>query len=127
MPIIRVPVAGSEIIASASVFKRRSITIAAGTQSVLNDLGVQVNNLPNAFVYVYQTSGQVGVTFQPFFAVDNTTNALPNWLPATVQQAVFLFVPLFSNFRVVATMLSAQISNQTGQSATFEVVVAASQ
>lgn len=131
MPIVRVPVAGSEIIASAAVFKRKTITLVGGpgliTTSSLNDLGIQVNNLPNAFIYVFQTAGINGSVFTPYFAVDNTTNALPNWLPLTGPQAVFAFVPLFSNFRVVATMLSIEIQNQSGQNATYEVIVAASQ
>lgn len=133
MPIVRVPVAGSEIIASAAVFKRRTLTlpgVAAGADpstSVLLDLGIQVNNLPNAFLYVYQTAGIDGTTFTPFFAVDNTTNAQPNWLPLTGPQAVFASVPLFSNFRVVATMLSLQVENPTNVDATYEIVVAASQ
>ena len=130
MPIVRVPVAGSDIIASASVFKRKTVTLAGGPNSSitsLNDLGIQVNNLPNAFIYVFQTAGIDGSVFTPYFAVDNTTNALPNWLPLTGPQAIFSFVPLFSNFRVVATMLSIEIENQSAQAATYEVIVAASQ
>jgi len=127
MPIVRVPVAGSEIIASASVFKRKTIVLAAGTTLDLNSMGIQVNNLPNAFIYINQTAGVIGSTFTPYFAVDNTTNAVPNWLPLTPPQAVFLLTPLFSNFRVVATMLTVQIENQTAASQTFTVVVAASQ
>lgn len=131
MPIVRVPVAGSEIIASAAVFKRKTVTLAAGqpvsTLSGLNDLGIQVNNLPNAFLYVFQTAGINGSSFVPYFAVDNTTQAIPNWLPLTGPQAIFAFVPLFSNFRVVATMLSVQIENTSNLPATYEIVVAASQ
>ena len=127
MPIVRVPVAGSEIIASASVFKRRTITLAQNSKLSLDTMAVQVNNLPNAFLYVYQTNGINGSSFVPYFAVDNTTNAQPNWLPLTGPQASFVFVPLFSNFRVVATMLTVEIENTSNLGATYEVIVAASQ
>lgn len=132
MPIVRVPVAGSDIFASASVFKRKTLTIPAAAGGVpgsnaLADMAIQCNNLPNAFLYILQTGGLVGCAFIPYFAVDNTTGAQPNWLPLTAGQAIFLNTPLFTNFRVVATMLSVQVSNPTAQAATLEVVVAASQ
>ena len=127
MPIVRVPVAGSDLIASASVFKRKTLVVAANTKSTLADLAIQCNNLPNAFFYLHQTAGVIGANFEPYFAVDNTTNAQPNWLPLTPPQAVFLLTPTFVNIRVVATMLSIQITNQTLNPQTFELVVAASQ
>ena len=127
MPIVRVPVAGSEIIASAAVFKRKTVTVAGGADSVLADLAIQVNNLPNAFFYLHQTAGLVGATFQPYFAVDNTTNAAPNWMVLTPPQAVFLLTPMSVNLRVVATMITVEIKNVTNQAQTFDLVVAASQ
>lgn len=127
MPIVRVPVAGSELVASASVFKRKTLVIPVGATSTLADLAIQCNNLPNAFFYLHQTAGDLGADFVPYFAVDNTTNAQPNWLPLAPPQAVFLLTPTFLNVRVVATMLSIQVANQTAKPQTFELVVAASQ
>ena len=130
MPIVRVPVAGSDLIASASVFKRKTLVVAANTKSTLADLAIQCNNLPNAFFWIRQESGLAGLSFTPVFAVDNTSagpQVIPNWLPLSAPQALFFLQPTFVNQRIVATMLTLQVSNPTGQPATLNVLVAASQ
>ena len=84
MPLVRVPTAGSQIIASATVERRRTLTLAAGASLLVSDMQIQVNNLPNAFLYFYQPAGVNGLAFQPIFAVDNTSAGgvvIPRWLP----------------------------------------------
>ena len=133
MPIVRVPVAGSDIIASASVFKRKTVTLAGGpnaTITSLNDLGIQVNNLPNAFIYVFQTAGIDGSVFTPYFAVDNLNTAGtvgPNWLQLAPSSAIAVGVPAFFNLRIVGNMLTLGIDNPTANNATLQIVVGASQ
>ena len=130
MPIVRIPVAGSELVASASAFKRRVLTVPSQATVTLDDVAIQCNNLPNAFFWIRQESGLAGLSFTPVFAVDNTSagpQVIPNWLPLSAPQALFLLQPTFVNQRIVATMLTLQVSNPTGQPATLNVLVAASQ
>jgi hypothetical protein len=131
MPLVRLPTAGSEIIASAAVTKRRRFTLAGGTQLQLADMELQVNNLPNVFIYIQQPAGGApGLTLTPAFAVDNTVTGgvvAPNWLALSTPQAVFPAVPQFFNFRVIANMITCIVVNTAGVNITFDCVVAASQ
>jgi hypothetical protein len=131
MPVVRVPTAGSEIIASATVTQRRRFTLAGGAQLLTSNMALQVNNLPNVFIYVLQTAGGVpGLTVTPLFAVDNTVTGgavAPYWLELAPAQAIFPAVPQFFNFRVIANMITCSVSNTAGVDITFDCVVAASQ
>ena len=130
MPLVRVPTAGSQIIASATVERRRTLTLAAGASLLVSDMQIQVNNLPNAFLYFYQPAGVNGLAFQPIFAVDNSTAGgvvIPRWLPLAPFQAVFVGVPAFFNFRVIATMLSVNVTYLGAAPISFDCITAASQ
>jgi hypothetical protein len=62
--------------------------------------------------------------------VDKTTSGgavVPSWLPLSAPQALFLLQPVFVAQRIVATMITIQINNPTGQPATVDLIVAASQ
>jgi hypothetical protein len=130
VPIVRIPVAGNELVASASVFRRRVVTVPNQTTLTIEAAAIQCNNLPNAFFWIRQDTGVGGLSFVPLFAVDNTSaggNVVPNWLPLSAPQALFLLQPTFVNQRIVATMLTIQVNNPTGQPATLNLLVAASQ
>ena len=133
MPLVRLPTTGAELVASANVYLRRTVTIVPGTSTnFLQDINLQINNLPNIFVWIRQTGGVMGLSFFPSFAVDNIDVAgvvTPNWLPLTVPQAVFLNQPSFFTFRIVATMLTLGVDYPGGgiANATVEVVIGASQ
>jgi hypothetical protein len=130
VPIVRLPVAGSELVASASSFIRRRITVPNQTTVTVTETQLQCNNLPTAFFWARQEAGIGGVSFVPTFAVDNTTSGgavVPSWLPLSAPQALFLFQPVFVTQRIVATMITIQINNPTGQPATVDLIVAASQ
>lgn len=131
MPLVRTPTAGSEIIASAAVTKRRRFTLAGGAQLQLAEMALQVNNLPNVFIYISQPAGEApGLTLTPAFAVDNTVTGgvvAPNWLALSAPQVVFPGVPQFFNFRVIANMITCTVVNTGGVNSTFDCVVAASQ
>ena len=130
MPTVRIPTAGNELVASAAVTRLRKVTVAAGTTEVLEQLQLQCNNLPNIFVWIYQTSGVAGLVYAPQFAVDNVTSGgvvVPNWLPLTTFQAIFLNTPSFVNLRVIANMITIEIGNPTASDAELQIVLAASQ
>ena len=131
MPLVRIPTTGAQLIASAQVVQRRQLTIAAGAAiSPLQALELQVNNLPNVFIWIEQTAGANGLSFSPYFAVDNTNVAgtvRPNWLQLAPASAIALGVPTFFNLRIVGNMITLGIDNPTGAAATLQVVVGASQ
>ena len=131
MPLVRVTTTGSEIVASAQVSRRLVVTLSEGQTSVLTELGLQVNNLPNAFIWIEQTSGALGAEFSPLFAVDNvwTGTSTPNWKKLTPAQALFPDTPAFFNFRVVANMLTIGITTPALPvgNYVFDCIIAASQ
>jgi hypothetical protein len=131
MPVVSVGTAGSQIIASAQVSKMLTVSLAEGTTSTITDLGIQVNNLPNAFIWINQTGGAAGASFAPMFAVNNIWSgaaSTPNWQKLTPNQALFLSTPAFFNFRVVANMLTISLSTPGFVGTyTFDCIVAASQ
>lgn len=131
MPLVRIPTTGAELLASAQVVKRRQIIIAAAAGIVpLESLELQINNLPHVFVWILQTAGQNGISFSPYFAVDNANTAgavRPNWLQLASASAVGLGVPTFFNLRIVGNMITIGIDNPTAAAATLQVVVGASQ
>ena len=131
MPLVRIPTTGAELVASAQVVRRRTITIAAGAAiTPLPSLQLQINNLPNIFIWMEQTAGANGIAFAPYFAVDNlnTAGAVgPNWLQLAPSSAIAVGVPAFFNLRIVGNMLTLGIDNPTASAATLQVVVGASQ
>jgi hypothetical protein len=131
MPLVRIPTTGSELVASAQVVRRRVITVGAGVGlDPLQTLELQINNLPNIFIWLRQTAGVNGISFSPYFAVDNTNTAgavRPNWLQLAPASAIGLNVPNFFNLRIVGNMITIGIDNPTAAAATLQVVVGASQ
>lgn len=131
MPLVSVGSAGSQIIASAQVSKLLQVSLAENTTSTIADLGIQVNNLPNAFIWISQSAGAAGASFTPMFAVNNVWNgavSAPNWQKLTPNQALFVSTPAFFNFRVVANMLTISLSTPAFVGTyTFDCIIAASQ
>ena len=131
MPLVRVTTTGSQIIASAQVSRRLSVTLTENTTTTISDLGIQVNNLPNVFIYIEQSAGALGANFTPLFAVDNLWNGVvsaPNWLKLTSATAIFPNVPAFFNFRIVANMITLSLQTPAAVgNYTFNCIVAASQ
>jgi hypothetical protein len=131
MPLVRIPTTGAELVASAQVVRRRTITVAAGAAiTPLPALQLQINNLPNIFIWMEQTAGANGIAFSPYFAVDNINVAgavQPNWLQLAPSSAIALGVPTFFNLRIVGNMITLGIDNPTLSAATLQVVVGASQ
>lgn len=131
MPLVRVTTAGSQIIASAQVSRRLTVSLPENSNLTISDLGIQVNNLPNVFIYIEQSAGAVGANFTPLFAVDNLWNGVvsaPNWLKLTTATAIFPNVPAFFNFRIVANMITIALTTPAPVGTyTFNCVVAASQ
>lgn len=131
MPLVSVGSAGSQIIASAQVSKLLQVSLPQNSVTTITDLGIQVNNLPNAFIWINQTGGAVGASFVPLFAVNNVWNgavSAPNWQKLTPNQALFVSTPAFFNFRVVANMLTLSLSTPAFVGTyTFDCIIAASQ
>ena len=131
MPLVRIPTTGAELVASAQVVRRRTITVLAGAAiTPLPALQLQINNLPNIFIWMEQTAGANGIAFAPFFAVDNLNSAgtvVPNWLQLAPSSAIAVGVPAFCNLRIVGNMLTLGIDNPTANNATLQIVVGASQ
>lgn len=132
MPLIRLPTTGSNIVASAQTVLDRTFSLAnSDFATVQAAMQIQCNNLPNAFIWIEQTGGGLGVTFAPQFAVSNITLAgvsVPDLIGLNTPNAVFLNTPAFFNFRVVANVLSvAVICPAAGGPFAIRCVVAASQ
>lgn len=131
MPLVRIPTTGSTLVSSAQVVSRQVFTVAAGAAiSASNTLSIQVNNLPNAFFYLIQQTGANGLSFAPFFAVDNRDVAgavRPNWLQLSPPTALLLTTPAFFNVRLIANMITLGVANPTGVDATLICVIGASQ
>lgn len=133
MPLIRVATTGSQTIASAAIARRFAVTqspnVSDGSSRTTTQL--QINNLPNIFVWIEQTGGLAGSTFSPAFAVDDITSAgtpIPRWRNLTTPQLLVINTPQFFNFRVVANMISVNIITPAGAGAsTFDVIIGASQ
>ena len=132
MPLVRLPTTGSQIVASAQTVLDREFSLANGdVLTVRNAMQIQCNNLPNAFVWIEQTGGGLGLTFAPQFAVSNVTlggAVVPDLLGLNTPNAIFLNTPAFFNFRVVANVLSLEvICPGAGGPFAVRCVVAASQ
>ena len=132
MPLVRLPTSGSSIIASAQTVLDRDFSLANGDfATVQAAMQIQCNNLPNAFIWIEQSAGGLGVTFAPQFAVSNITLAgvvQPDLIGLNTPNAVFLNTPAFFNFRVVANVLSVSvICPAAGGPFAIRCVVAASQ
>ena len=131
MPLVRIPTTGATLVASAQVVRRQVFTVPAGAAiNASNKLALQVNNLPNAFFYLIQTTGANGISFAPFFAVDNTDVAgrvRPNWLQLAPPTGLLLATPSSFTVRLIANMITLGIANPTGAPATITCVIGASQ
>ena len=94
MPLARVPLTGSQDVAMANVSLEKKFTITAGgadTTVTFNELNVQ--GLPSLMYWIRLDTPILGVTWNPVFAVTNTTAGgvtVPNWLNFTNG---FLLVP----------------------------------
>jgi hypothetical protein len=132
MPLVRLPTTGSAIIASAQTVLDRTFSLANGDVLTVNAaMQIQCNNLPNAFIWIEQTGGGLGVTFAPQFAVSNITIGgvvQPDLIALNTPNAIFLNTPAFFNFRVVANVLSVAVQcPAAGGPFAIRTVVAASQ
>tara|TARA_Y100000310_G_scaffold344831_1_gene459843 strand:+ start:2365 stop:2763 length:399 start_codon:yes stop_codon:yes gene_type:complete len=132
MPLVSLSTSGSQIVASAQTVLDRIFTLANGDSTTVSAaMQIQSNNLPNAFVWIEQTAGGLGMTFAPQFAVTNITVAgvsVPDLVALNTPNAIFLNTPAFFNFRVVANVLSLDVvAPPAGGPFTVRCVVAASQ
>ena len=128
MPIVRNVTGGAQVIASAKIARRFTVTVAPGSNSTLFDGQLQVNTQPNCFWYaLLTTAGVAGVTFTPQFAVDNASN-IPQYFNVIPPQVLFANVPFFSLHRIVANMITGIITVPAGAGApaTVQIILASS-
>jgi hypothetical protein len=123
MALISTAIAGVAPVASAYTSQYSSDDVLTNTVSQHNEL--IVNGLPSLFVYIRQTAGPNGCIFHPLFAIQNDAAGLPDWLPFNAG-VVLSNVPVYFNIRASVAVLAAQITNNTGVTCTFDIVVAAS-
>ena len=130
MPIVNNRIGSTQVVASARVARRFPLTVTQGTISIPSLALIQINTLPNCVFYVLLDAGgppPPGVTFQPFFAVDNLNNN-PRLLPVTVPQLLVPGVPLVLSIRLIANVISGVISVPGGGAdALVQIILSASQ
>ena len=131
MPLIRNSIIGAELVASAKVARKFTLTVAQGATSLQILAQLQVNTLPECLFYAVMTAGPANVTFTPQWAVDNRPAGVliePDWLDASIAQVMVLNVPIVLNLRLIANMISGIVTVPGGGAgATVVVVIAASQ
>lgn len=85
MPLARVPLTGSQDVAMANVSLEKKLTLdntAGGAPALFNVNELNVQGLPSLLFWVRLDSAAVGITWNPLFAVTNTTTGgvtAPNW------------------------------------------------
>jgi hypothetical protein len=139
MPVVPLPTAGSSAFASAEAGERFQIEMPPATDSgILYGVAaaIECNALPEVFLWLRQTAGLIGCTFQPVFSLSNIDGGLgapiPEWLPLTQPQIIPLGspgIPIYFRDRIPGTAaIGFQIVTPAGaDNCVFDAVIGASQ